>query len=81
MPDIVIRYEWANKTNSTKNCIVYFNMTKKIFWAYKPAMFSTKKNNNVCNNNDCLFYHVDLKDKTSFNDLVDALRKTDFEQI
>lgn len=80
-PDIVIRYEWENKTNYTKNCIVVVNMTKKMFYAYKPNLVSNEKLIKVFNNNDGLNYCVDLKDKASFSDLVTALRKTDFIEI
>ena len=81
MPDIVIEYKWANKTNYDKNCIVVVNMTKKMFWAYKPTMLSREKYLKVYNNNDSLNYYIDLKDKASFTDLVSALRKTDFVEF
>lgn len=81
IPDIVIKYKWTNKTNYDKNCIVIVNMTKKMFYAYKPNLASNEKIFKVFNNNDCLNYFIDLKDKTSFSDLVNALRKTDFVEL
>ena len=80
-PDIVIRYEWTNKTNYTKNCIVVVNMTKKMFYTYKISLVSNEKLIKVYNNNTSLDYYIDLKDKASFSDLVTALRKTNFVEI
>lgn len=80
-PDIVIKYKWTNKTNYDKNCIVIVNMTKKMFYAYKPNLASNEKIFKVYNNNDSLNYYIDLQDKASFSDLVKALRKTDFMEL
>lgn len=80
-PDIIIRCVWENKTNYEKNCMVVINMTKKMFYAYKPNLTSNEKLIKVFNNNDSLNYIVDLKDKASFSDLVSALRKTNFVEI
>lgn len=80
-PDIVIKYKWTSKTNYDRNCIVIVNMSKKMFYAYKPNLASNEKLIKVFNNNDNLDYYVDLQDKESFIDLVKALRKTDFMEL
>lgn len=80
-PDIIIKYQWTNNTNYEKNCIVVVNMTKKMFYAYKPNLTLNEKLIKVFNNNDSLNYYIDLKDKASFTDLVSALRKTNFVEI
>ena len=81
MPDLVIRYVWESKPNYERSCIVIVNMTKKLFYAYKPSMVVNEKTMRVYNNNDSLNYWVDLKDKASYEDLVKCLEKADFERI
>ena len=81
MRDIVIKYEWASRTNDYNNCIVLVNMTQKKFYIYKRSLYKNEKYIELTNNTNCEFYFIDLKDKASFEDLVKAMRRTDFEEV